>query len=222
MNGVRQLPRLLVLALALVPACASGSSDEQGCRIGFSCKTNYHGDSVLCTCVPDADAGIDASEPGDAAPDALPDATDSGADATDSRGIDVNTEQDAEAGPACPAVETYCAADAGTHGDVRCVLTWSAAMMPASFCASGNRVFLYPNCHGHDILVDGGVDTSVVYYYDATTSMLVGIERRGLVPPENRCVAISGAPITSVDFSECTDGRAPSSICEAPADAGRD
>jgi hypothetical protein len=58
--------------------------------------------------------------------------------------------------------------------------------------------------------------------YDPTTSTLVGIERRGLVPPERRCVATSGQPTVPIDLSDCTDGRAPSSIWEAQGDAGND
>jgi hypothetical protein len=112
----------------------------------------------------------------------------------------------------CPSIEDYCATDASP-----CVSGWSVAQNASSWCTPpSRRIFLYPNCHGYNLVVDAGVDTSVIYSYDATTMRLVGIEHRGFVPPPLRCVA--GAP-PGIDLSTCGDGSTPHSLCDS-VDAG--
>jgi hypothetical protein len=122
------------------------------------------------------------------------------------------TEDSPDAGACRATIDAYCASDASSCPDCRCVSDWSTAKDPSQWCSSnrGARVFVYPQCDGFHLVVLGYADTSTFYYYDPVTLKLVRVENHG--NGGAFCVAGQAGPV--VPLTDCLDGALPTSICE--------
>ena len=161
------------------------------------------------------DANLDAAVDGATAPDAATDGGVAHDAAPDGSPVD---------GGGChETIDAFCATDASCMFDCPCVEDWATASHNASQrCAGGpsfaNRVYVYPQCDGFNLIVVGYTDTSVFYYYDPGTSALVRVEEHGNA---NGAYCVAGQPGPTVPLTDCfADGATPVSICTA--DAGTD
>lgn len=157
---------------------------------------------------PGSDGSADAFVTEDAAstPDGTP------ADAASGDGGDGSS--DGSAGCAS-SIAAFCETDGGCVGTCPCFADWTTAQKNArSYCTGLQRVYLYPQCDGFNLIVVGYVDTSTFFYYDPSSLALVRVEGHGNAA--NRCIA--GTPGTIVPLTDCFDGAVPpTSLCEAEA-----
>jgi hypothetical protein len=211
----------IVVACGLVSGCGgsaapTGDAGNDASRTSDS-PIDAPGDSTadaVDTSTPDA---TDASSPDGSHADAAGEAGDAGADVVVDGGGDVTTDAPVDgAGDAptdalaCQPVDRACA-DGGASG-MHCVQSWSAARNPGVWCARFpyGRVFIATACDGFDIVVLGGVDTSMAFYYDPASGQLVGIEASGLGGV--RCVA---GESPDVPLTDCGDGPLAPAFCLA-------
>lgn len=129
------------------------------------------------------------------------------------------SEGSPDAGSCRSTVDAYCASDASSCLGCRCVPDWSTAKSPSQWCpsstAGSNRVFVYSQCDGFNLVVVGYADTSTFYYYDPVTLKLVRVENHG--NGGSLCVAGQAGPV--VPLTDCLDGASPTSICASDAAA---
>jgi hypothetical protein len=144
------------------------------------------------------------------------------ADAGDGGGMQDADAAASEDGPdagSCPeTIDTYCAADASSCAGCRCVPDWSTAKDPSQWClpsTPSDRVFVYPQCDGFNLVVVGYADTSTFYYYDPMTLRLVRVEDHGI----GGALCVAGQAGSVVPLTDCLDGAAPTSVCTGDATA---
>jgi hypothetical protein len=113
-------------------------------------------------------------------------------------------------------IDAFCATAASCIDDCPCVPDWPTAKNEArGRCTGGgwDRVFVYPQCDGYNLIVIGYTDTSTFHYYDPVTLKLVRVEDHGI--GGSTCVA--GQPGPVVPLTDCLDGASPISICDVDA-----
>jgi hypothetical protein len=165
-------------------------------------------------------AGCSSARPTDAGPgDAASDATESDDGAGDDGAGDVGagdaTPSDAQA---CASIDAYCATAVSAPGSVggRCVRNWSAAETPAAWCPTDLRTYVFPDCNGFDVVVQGAIDTSYTYVYDRNSGNLAGIWFGS--PLGWSCIAGDAPPVNA---DSCGDaGTPPPLTCPTGAGAG--
>ena len=115
-----------------------------------------------------------------------------------------------DANQTCRSLDALCSRDGGANV---CVRTWQAAQPPSAYCQSPFAViFLFPNCHGFNIVWDDQINFPVAYFYDLTSSELVGVVFFGSTPTcYGRPGTVVGIPL------ECLEGGPAVSICKADA-----
>jgi hypothetical protein len=205
-RAVRCLGGALCVSVTLA-ACSGDDSNAGGPEAGNDVSTPFdaaqdHGNEADSSQTMDAaDARVDADAP-----------------ATDAR-VDADASADVVSdAPHCASVNEACA-DAGGDAHPWCVLDWSTARQPSTWCSKfpNHHVIVAPHCDGFDLVVIAGVDSDTVDYYDPQTGTLVAIEAHGEVFPL-QCLA---GQTPDVPLTDCSDGGVlPYTVCLSDGSVG--